>query len=109
MQHYRAFISHSAKDKAFAQMVFEKLDRVGAIYYPYEFNEGDLLTETVAAKIAECGIFVLLGSKDALKSKWVRLEANFAQSLREAGLLNDTLLFSMGDAAHEDFPLWLKV
>lgn len=90
-------------------MVFEKLDRVGAIYYPYEFNTGDLLTEAVAAKIAECGLFVLLGSKTALEAKWVQLETNVAQSLRDAGLLNETLLFSLGDATHEDFPFWLKI
>jgi hypothetical protein len=95
-------------DHKFAEAVFAQLDRASVIYFPYEFNEGDVLTDAIAASIAESGIFVLLGSKDALKSKWVQLETQVAQSLREGGLLNDALLFTLGDASHNDFPLWLK-
>lgn len=108
MRAFRAFISHSSHDKAFVDVIFDQLDRASVIYDHYEFDDGDVLTAEIAARIAECGIFVLLGSKAALNSKWVKLEVNVAQSLRVAGLMNDTLLFTLGDATHRDFPQWLS-
>lgn len=107
MHHFRAFISHSSHDKDFVDMIFDHLDRASVIYDRYEFDDGAVLTDKIAARIADCGIFVLLGSKAALASKWVKLEAHVAQSLREAGLMNDVLLFALADATHRDFPDWL--
>lgn len=109
MRSFRAFISHSSADKGFVDLVFASLDRASVFYDRYEFDDGDLFTPEIAARIAECGIFVLLASKAALSSKWVNLELQQAQVLREAGLLNDTLLFALGDVSHRDFPQWLQL
>jgi tetratricopeptide (TPR) repeat protein len=104
----RAFFSHSSKDKEFGDEVAALLDRGSVIYDRESFEPGTPFGAEIAARLSESGFLVLLGSRDALKSDWVRVELETARSLQQSGLLNESVLFTYNGTTHEDFPAWMR-
>ena len=76
----KVFISHSQQDKELAKKVAASLESAGLEVWDAE-NEilpGDNWAEKVARALRESEAMVVLLSKNALKSDWVRREIEYA-------------------------------
>lgn len=74
----KAFISHSSKQKEFAQELYKKVGADFCYIDCYDFQPAFKTIDEIYAKIDSCTIFVLLLSKDSLASDWVKKEISAA-------------------------------
>lgn len=93
----KIFISYSSKDKLTAKKLEEKLKKDGAeVFVDYHrIKPGDTLPGKISEALEWCDTFLLLWSKHAQKSDWVKLEWENALSLRKKiipCLLDNTIL-----------------
>lgn len=105
---FRVFLSHSSADKAFADIVASDLDRATAIYDRHDFLPGEEFGPEIMRNLAEAGIFALLASPEALASRWVNVEINQAEALRQSGIVAKALVFLLDGVTHNDLPTWLR-
>lgn len=77
------FVSHAHQDAEFAQRLAEDLRANGWQTWiaPDNILPGEKWVEAINRGLTECGIFVLVVSENALKSRWVESETNAAISL----------------------------
>lgn len=80
----KAFISHSSAQKEFAKRLAEEVGRDFCYLDCYDFRAGNLSRDEIKDKIAGSSIFVLLISKEALASEWVKFEMELAQDKYKA-------------------------
>lgn len=74
----KAFISHSSKQKEFAQELYKKIGGDFCYIDCYDFQPAFRTIDEIYTKIDSCTIFVLLLSKDSLASDWVKKEISAA-------------------------------
>lgn len=74
----KAFISHSSKQKEFAQELYKKVGGDFCYIDCYDFQPAFKTIDEIYAKIDSCTIFVLLLSKESLTSDWVKKEISAA-------------------------------
>ena len=75
----RVFISHSESDSDFADRLADRLEQGGlSVWRDEEILPGDNLAKMVAEALEQSNAMIVLISPDAMKSKWVRNEINYA-------------------------------
>lgn len=79
----KLFITHSWRDLAFAQRLFDDLRQCGfeGFLDAYSVRPGDDIAGRVSRGLEECDIYVTLLSPAALESPWCELELNTAINL----------------------------
>jgi len=84
MKATRVFISHSSRDRAFADLVAERLGGAGTIPWidRKQVLTGHGIFQRVGQGLQTMDLFVFLVSRTALKSGWVSRELNYA-TIRE--------------------------
>lgn len=81
MNQKKVFLSYSSEDKAFAVKFAEDLQRqsVDLWFDHWEINAGDSLVQKIFFEgLAHCDVFLVLLSKNSVKSKWVKEELDTA-------------------------------
>lgn len=73
-----AFISHSSADKELAERLAKKLGEKNVFFDLWDLDSGDLVPKKLAEAIHESKWFILLASRKAMESHWVRYEINIA-------------------------------
>ena len=75
-----AFISHSSADNQISERLAKDLLRngVNAWYSEWEIRLGDSLREKIDQGIGEAEFFIIILSKDSIKSEWVKTELDAA-------------------------------
>lgn len=74
----KAFISHSSRQKDFAIKLCNLIGRDFCIIDCYDFEPAFRSIDEIYKKIDDCTVFVLLISRESLKSKWVAQEVSAA-------------------------------
>lgn len=98
------FISHNYKDNAFCEKLVTALRGAGAdVWYDEHNMESGLLMETIMKELGRRKIFIVILSKDAFGSKWVRREAIWAYQLAEDDLTRTILPITAGPIDPTDF------
>jgi len=74
----KVFISHSSKDKRYAQRIAKSLKNQGidVWYDDWSMRPGDSIVSKIEAGIADSNVLLILLSKASTKSSWVRAEIN---------------------------------
>lgn len=105
----KAFISHSSKQKEFVKELVEKLGRDFCIVDCYDFEPAVKTIDEVYKKIEQSTVFVLLLSKESLKSDWVDKEIKCAKSrLASENYARFWPYIVDDDLEVEDCPDWIK-
>ena len=98
------FISHNYKDNAFCEKLVAALKSAGAdVWYDEHNMESGLLMETIMKELGRRKIFIVILSKDAFGSKWVRREAIWAYQLAEDDLTRTILPITASPIDPTDF------
>lgn len=104
----KAFISHSSKQKEFAQQLVELLGRDRCIIDCYDFEAAYKTVDEVYKHIDNCSIFVLLISRESLDSEWVKEEIAAASKKMSPNQLDRFWPFIIDpQLTLEDIPKWL--
>jgi len=74
----KTFISHSSKDKEIVNELAEKLHETNVWFDLWDMEVGDELSEKIETGIDEAKNFLIVLSKNSVKSSWVRYELNMA-------------------------------
>lgn len=85
-----------------------ELERISVVYDTYNFSQGEPFGPEIARRMSEAGVFVLLASPDALRSRFVKLEIDEAKSLRQSGIIETALVFLYRGATYKELPGWLR-
>jgi TIR domain len=75
---FRAFLSHSSRDKELVEAVAKDLGRQFCIFDKFCFETGDEFIEAIKKGLDESTVFVLFASSNSVKSFWVQLETDEA-------------------------------
>ena len=88
-ERHRIFISYSRRDFYFAEQLAVRLRRQGlAVWFDvHELGMGSDWAAAIDQGIAECDTFVLVASRAALESPWVRRERDRAAELGRPSVL----------------------
>jgi len=72
----RVFISHNKKDKEVATQiaVFLSSENISTWFDEWEISAGDSIIDEIESGLKSCTHFIILWSKNAVTSKWVREE-----------------------------------
>lgn len=73
-----AFLSHSSKEKEFVESLALDLGKENVFLDKWDLDAGDLLPEEIARGIFDAKWFVIIASKKAMESRWVKYEINLA-------------------------------
>lgn len=73
-----AFISYSSANRELASRVAQRLTAENVWVDLWDLDAGDLLPATIAEAVQQSRWFILLASKKAMESRWVRYELNLA-------------------------------
>lgn len=83
----RIFLSHANQDAGFAQQLADDLRRHDYDVWmaPYSIEPGEKWVEAIERGLETSGIFLLVMTPNAAKSKWVKDESNYAIELENQG------------------------
>lgn len=104
----RVFVSHSHHDDAFTYKLANDLKSAGAQVWVdvADVGAGDFL-DRINSGLASCEWVVLVLTKDALNSPWVKQEINAAIRLKHRGRIQDIIPVQAGPVDDDDIPaLW---
>lgn len=106
---FRAFLSHSSRDKPLVGTVAEHLGRAAVIYDVFEFEAGRDFKEAIIRGLGRSEFFVLFASRDALSSDWVKLEIDKAEEASASQALSQVVTYIIDpDLPLDDVPDWMK-
>lgn len=103
----KAFISHSSKQKHFAEAI---RNCIGADYCwidKYDFEPSYKTLSEIYDKLGKTSIFVLLISKEAIKSDWVQTEIAKAKELLNQQHIDLFSCYIIDDTQLSDLPNWM--
>ena len=103
----KAFISHSSKQKHFAEAI---RNSIGADYCwidKYDFEPSYKTLSEIYDKLGKTSIFVLLISKEAIKSDWVQTEIAKARELLDQQHIDLFSCYIIDDTQLSDLPNWM--
>lgn len=104
MAQMRIFVSHSHEDDAFCGAVVEGLRRAGADVWYDEHNLGaGQLMSVIQRELGSRPVFVLILSKAAFASRWVRRETGWAFELQDRDPTRILLPVTAGPIERSDF------
>src|SRR5215472_13038635 len=104
----KIFVSHSSKDSSFAETLVADLRQFGADAWMDKTDLGaGNFQQRISEALADCEWFVLVLTKDALASPWVRQEVDAANRLKNQGKIHDLIFVQAGPVDHSELPaLW---
>jgi hypothetical protein len=76
----RAFLSHSAEDKLYVDIVARRLNRSRVVYDQQNFGPGVDFRDSIRAGLDSAAMFVLFASARSLASTWVKFEIDEAET-----------------------------
>jgi len=74
----QAFVSHSSEDKAIAEQLAQRLGKEKVWVDFWNLDAGEVLPQRIAEAIHASKWFILIASRKAMESRWVRYELNIA-------------------------------
>jgi formylglycine-generating enzyme required for sulfatase activity len=104
----RIFVSHSHTDDGVTERLVADLRQAGADAWmdTTDLGAGNF-QQRINDALAECDWFVLVLTRDALASLWVRQEVDAANRLKNQRRIRDLILFQAGPLDHRELPpLW---
>jgi len=104
----KIFVSHSSKDIAFAERLVADLNEAGADAWldTTELGAGNF-QQRISEALGQCEWFVLVLTRSALQSPWVRQEVDAANALKHSGQIRDLIFVRAEPVEHRDVPaLW---
>jgi len=104
----KAFISHSSKQKKFALDLVENLGRDFCKIDCYNFEPAYKSIDEIYKAIDTSTVFVLLISKDALKSDWVNNEIRHAKKKLSSTDYDRFWPYIVDSLSFEDCPEWMR-
>ena len=105
----KAFISHSSAQKAFALELVGKIGRDYCKIDCFDFEPAYKSIDEIFSAIDSCSIFVLLISKEALESEWVKKEIAKAKDKLTAGQLEQFWPYIIDPTLElDDIPSWMS-
>jgi TIR domain len=88
----KIFVSHSHKDDAFTECLVGDLRQAGANAWMDNTGLGaGNFQQRISEALADCEWFVLVLTRDALVSSWVRQEVDAANRLKNQGKIHDLI------------------
>ena len=104
------FVSHSHKDDAFTDRLVKDFRQAGANAWmdKNDLGAGDF-QDRISQALSDCEWFVLVLTKDALESKWVRQEVNVANILHHQGQIQNLIFIQAGPVEHTEIPAFWRV
>ena len=73
-----AFISHSTEDKNLAESLAQRLGKENVFFDKWNLSSGRLLASDIAKGVFGSSWFIIIASKSAAKSQWIKYEMNLA-------------------------------
>lgn len=106
---FKAFLSHSSKDKGFVAAVAEKLGRRRIVFDSWEFETGEKFLDAIRKGLAGSDLFALFVSRQSLESLWVKFEVQEAEELlRSEVVLSSLALIIDPSVKASDLPKWMQ-
>ena len=108
MQSTVAFLSHRSSHKDFVKKIVDVVKRDNCIVDEFDFYPATRTVDEIVRNLNHAPIFVLLISRDALDSDWVKLEMSKARQLYDTGKIKEFMPFIIEeDVKLEELPLWI--
>ena len=106
---YRAFLSHSSRDKPTVRNVAEHLGRAAVVYDEFAFEAGDEFKAAILKGLGQSELFVLFASRGALDREWVQFEIESAEEALASQALSQVVTYIIDpDLDLGDLPDWIK-
>lgn len=103
-----AFISHRSSDKILAKKIIDVVKRDNCILDEFDFYPAEKTIDEIVRTLNSAPIFVLLISKAALQSDWVKREMGMSKTLFATGQIKFFLPFIIEDGIDlADLPDWM--
>jgi tetratricopeptide (TPR) repeat protein len=100
----RVFVSHASEDSAFCYTIVAALREAGADVWYDEHNMGSgRLADEILRELGRRPIFVVILSKHAFASRWVKRETDWAEELKERDPSRAILPVTAGAIERDDF------
>lgn len=103
----KAFISHSSKQKHFAETIRNIIGPDYCWVDKYDFEPSYRTLSEIYDKLGKTSIFVLLISKEAINSDWVQTEIAKAKELLELQRIELFSCYIIDDTQLSDLPDWI--
>lgn len=108
MQSTVAFLSHRSSHKDFVKKIVDVVKRDNCIVDEFDFYPATRTVDEIVRNLNHAPIFVLLISRDALDSDWVKLEMSKARQLYDTGKIKEFMPFIIEeDVKLKELPLWI--
>lgn len=108
MKSTKAFISHRSTHKDFVRKIVDTVKRDNCIVDEFDFYPARKTMDEIIRTLEHAPIFVLLISKDALDSDWVKQEMSKSRQLYEKGKIKEFMPFIIEDGIElDELPLWM--
>ena len=108
MQSTVAFISHRSTHKDFVRKIVDTVKRDNCIVDEFDFYPATKSVDEIVRNLNFAPIFVLLISKDALESDWIKLEMSKARQLYDTGVIREFMPFIIEEGVKlEELPSWM--
>lgn len=108
METTTAFISHRSTDKVLAKKIVELVKRDNCILDEFDFYPGQKTMDEIVRNLNSAPIFVLLVSRAALESDWVKREMEMSRNLFNERKIKNFLPFIIeDDITLSDLPYWM--
>ena len=106
---FRAFLSHSTRDKAIVRTVAEHLGRAAVVYDEFEFKTGDDFKVAIIRGLGKSELFVLFASKSALSRDWVKFEIENAEQALASQALSQVVTYIIDPHLNiDELPQWMQ-
>jgi hypothetical protein len=106
---YRAFLSHSSKNKEFVGAVAQELGRQFCLFDEQVFEDGEQFKAAIETMLDESAVFVLFVGEDTLDRMWVQFEINEAWYRKLEGRISKALVFLLTPSiTFSELPPWLS-
>lgn len=105
----KAFLSHSSKDKRYADLVAAQFSSANLHYDAKTFEQGEQSSSEIFDALGSCDVFVLLLSKNSVHSKWVQAEISTGQHRVFGGGIVKVIVFVLDDLPSASIPEWLRM
>lgn len=104
----RVFVSHSHMDDVFAERLVKDLRAAGAdAWLDKEDMGAGNFQQRISEALERCEWFVLILTRDALASPWVRQEVDAANRLKHQKRIRDLIFVKAGPIDQEELPaMW---
>jgi TIR domain-containing protein len=106
---FRAFLSHSSREKPFVEAVAVALGRQHCVFDRYCFRTGHELQDAIERGLDSSALVVLFASKASLASEWVAFELDEAWKRKIGHRLSKVLTISIdASVSATELPPWLR-